>query len=202
HDAMLSESAPVTIADVGDDPTFGAAGDGTGLLWALIDLGAQNAALGVIVDTAAVADAVHSGVGSELKIDVGGTVDRRAGYPINVTARVRRIADGCVESADRCVQNVGRAVLLDVQGRHGGRIDVILTERPPVSVETGLFRALGVDLTNKKIIGVKRTTSLRDVPTASGSQVLVTSTPGITTPLLHYFNWEHVSRPMHPLDPT
>ena len=121
HDAMLSESAPVTIADVGDDPTFGAAGDGTGLLWALIDLGAQNAALGVIVDAAAVADAVQSGVGSELKFDVGGTVDRRAGYPINVTARVRRIADGCVASADRCVQNVGRAVLLDVQGRHGGR---------------------------------------------------------------------------------
>ena len=202
HDAMLSSSAPVIIAEVGDDPMFGAAGDGTGLLWALIDLGALDAALGVIVDREGVATAIKSGVGTTLKMDVGGTLDRRAGYPINVTARVRRILDGRIGSPDHGGIDVGRAALIEVQGRHGGLIDVILTERTPAEVNAEIFMALGVDLSVKKIVAVKRTLGAQGLSGSKSADFIVTSTPGITTPLLHYFDWERLPRPIYPLDAT
>ncbi len=199
HDAMLIGSDKVVIADVSDDPMFGATGDGTGLLWALIDLGAPDAALGLVVDPAGVAAAIESGVGTEIKIDIGGSFDRRAGYPVNVTARIRRIASGPLITADQSTFDTGRAVVLDVQGRHGGQIDVILSERAPAEINEKLFEALGVQLAKKKIVGVKRTSRLGEsFPTAG--EILVTSTPGISTPLFHYFNWERIPRPMHPLD--
>ncbi len=200
HDAMLSSSGPVIIAEVGDDPMFGAAGDGTGLLWALIDLGALDVALGVIVDPEGVSSAIESGVGSMLKMDIGGSLDRRAGYPINVTARVRRIVDGLRVAPDRCRLDEGRAVLLEVQGRHGGQIDVIVTERAPTEVNAELFTALGVDLSVKKIVAVKRSFGGRAAFGSKSAEFIVTTTPGITTPLFHYFDWTRIPRPIHPLD--
>ncbi len=199
HEAMLSEQQPVVIFDAGDDPAAGASGDGTGLLWALIDLGAPDAALGVIVDPAAVIQSIEAGIGATLQFDIGGGVDRRAGYPVNITATVRNIAED-LPTTGNYLALAGRVVLLDVEGRHGGRIDVIVTERAPLSVDPTLFGALGVDLGSKRIVGVKSSGQNRGAYSTIASQILETSTPGITTPSLGYLEFQHVSRPMFPLD--
>ncbi len=199
HDAMLSDEQPVVIFDAGDDPTAGGAGDGTGLLWALIDLGVPDAALGVIVDAAVVARSIEIGAGATLHCDIGGTLDRRAGYPISVAATVSSIVDDVHDSCPSATL-AGRAVLLDVQGRHGGRIDVVVTERAPLSVDLALFEALGVDLGAKRVVGVKSSGQNRALYASISRRVLSTSTPGITTPSLGYLEFQNVSRPVFPLD--
>lgn len=200
HRAMLSEVGPVVIADAGDDPQAGGPGDGTGLLWALIDLGAPDAALGVIVDPAGVARAVEAGIGSRISIELGGSIDHRAGYPINVAARVRRIFDGQAKSDVGCDAHSGRAVVLTVAARHGGQIDVIVTESAPSSVEPALFAALGIDVATKKIVGVKASMDVQAKFGRIGATVLEISTPGITTPILTYLDFARLPRPCYPLD--
>ena len=200
HEAMLHEKGTVVIADSGDDPAAGGSGDGTGLLWALIDLGARDAALGVIVDPAGVARAIEAGVGNEIHLDLGGSIDHRAGYPINITATVRRVSVGRLNLGDRCSVSLGRAVVLDVEGRHGGRIDVIVTEKQPDTIEPDLFGALGIDIATKKIVGVKKSMEVAAAFGHIAARVLQISTPGITTPVLSYFSYQRVPRPICPLD--
>jgi microcystin degradation protein MlrC len=193
HEAMQSTARPVVLSDAGDDPALGAPSEGTGMLWALIDLGAQNAALAAIVDPEAVSTAIDTGVGSILAFDLGGKSDRTAGYPIEVSARVRRIlgaSDG----------GYGRAVQLDVEGRHGGSIDVIVTEQP-VEPTPALFGALGIDLATKQIVGVKSAWRVHETFGLTAARLIETTTPGITTPVLAFFDFQRVPRPIYPLDP-
>ncbi len=200
HDAMLANTGPVIIIDLGDDPSVGGAGDGTGLLWALIDLGALDAALGVIVDPKGVSRAIEVGVGKKVNLDIGGSIDRRSGYPINVTAVIRKISDGRLMLDDQCQVDLGRVVVLAVDGRHGGQIEVILTEKAPDAIEPALFAALGVDIATKKIVGVKSSLNVQASYASIASNILETSTPGITTPVLAYFDYQRLVRPIYPLD--
>jgi microcystin degradation protein MlrC len=192
HEAMQSTDGPIIIMDAGDDPALGAASEGTGLLWALIDLGARNAALAAIVDPEAVATAIAAGVGSTLTFDLGGKFDRSAGYPVAVTAGVRRIigASGA---------GFGRAVRLDVEGRHGGSVEVVVCDQP-VEPTPVLFEALGIDLATKQIVAVKSSWRVRETFSRVASRVIETTTPGITTPVLSFFDYQRIPRPIYPLD--
>lgn len=201
HDAMLVESGPVVILDSGDDPAYGAAADGTGQLWALIDLGAPQAALGVVVDRSAVDRAIAIGVGGTGELDLGGSLDRRAGYSIPVKALVRRISDGMLRLEGNREMDLGRAVVLAVQGRHGGTVEVIVSEKSPPYVDAHLFAALGIDLSSNKIVGVKSSGQSRESFLPIATRIFETSTPGITTPVLAAFDYRQIRRPIYPLDP-
>jgi len=192
HEAMPATAHPVVIADAGDDPALGAASEGTGMLWALIDLGAQNAAFATIVDPAAVESAIRAGAGSTITLDLGGKFDRSAGYPINVTGRVRRILDASEAG-------LGRVVRLDVEGRHSGSVEVIVSERPQ-EPSRAMFEALGIDLAAKQIVAVKSSWRVRENFGNLAASILETTTPGITTPVLAFFDYQRIPRPIYPLD--
>ena len=201
HEAMLNDRGSMLIADAGDDPGAGATGEGTGMLWALIDLGAPAATLALIVDPAAVDAGIRAGVGRTITFDLGGAFDRRAGYPIEVKARVLRISDGRVSLGSGEALDLGRTIVFEVEGRHGGQVDVIVSERAVEPSDPEIFRALGIDLDRKKIIAVKSSWRFRSSFAAEASQMVATTTPGITTPVFAYFDFQRIPRPIFPLDP-
>src|ERR1700761_7717282 len=59
---------PVVIADTQDNPGGGGDSDTTGMLRALVDCGAQGAAIGLMVDPAAAAAAHRAGAGAEITL--------------------------------------------------------------------------------------------------------------------------------------
>ena len=69
---VLAESAsrPVVIADPQDNPGAGGPGDSTGLLQALLDEGAQGAALAMFWDPQTAAQAHEAGQGAEIEVSV------------------------------------------------------------------------------------------------------------------------------------
>lgn len=194
HEAMQSTDHPVIITDAGDDPALGAPSEGTGLLWALVDLGARNVAMAAIVDPAAVETSIAAGAGHTLTFELGGKVDRSAGYPVEVTASVRRIIGAQNEG-------FGRAVRLDVEGRHGGSVEVVVCEQPYAPTPE-MFEAVGIDLAAKQIVGVKSSWRVRETFGRVSPRVIETTTPGITTPVLAFFEYQRVPRPIYPLDPV
>jgi microcystin degradation protein MlrC len=204
HHAMSAARGPVVLADLGDSPGAGAPGDGTGLLWALLDLGARNAALALITDPDAVEQIARAGVGEQVRIDLGGKIDRRHGYPVEVEARVERITDGRYHRGGPVggglEVDLGRTAVISARGRHEGTTEIIVCERRAEPDNLALFRSLGIEPTRKRMIVVKSNVQFRAVFDAIASEVIEVATPGVTTPDFGFFAFQHVHRPIFPLD--
>ncbi|KAG1385238.1 hypothetical protein G6F59_017525 [Rhizopus arrhizus] len=71
-------SRPVVIADTQDNPGAGGDANTTGMLRALVEADAQNAALGLFYDPAAVQAATAAGVGKTVRIRGGNAIARQA----------------------------------------------------------------------------------------------------------------------------
>jgi microcystin degradation protein MlrC len=199
-EAINAKEGPVVLADVGDVPGCGAAGDGTMLLKALLELHAKNTVFAAIWDAEAVAKAIDVGVGNEVTMTVGGRVDKFQGSPLRVKGRVRHISDGkfvCKGPMDTgYVENLGRTVVLDCDG-----ILLILTEarrNDPTDLE--FYRSLGIEPTEKKILAVKGCVHCRASHRPIAKKMIEVDTPGLSSPRLGTLPFKSLKRPIFPLD--
>jgi microcystin degradation protein MlrC len=205
HDAMAAREGPIVIADLGDSPGGGAPCDGTTLLWALLDLGARDAVLAVIADEQAVEACVNAGPGGRVEIPLGGRRDTRHGFPIDVRGKVKTITDGTfmlegpVDTG--LAVDMGRAVVMALEARHGGSINVIVTEKRVQPVDATLLRHAGIQPEDHKIIVLKSSAQFRAAFESIAAQIYEVITPGITTPDPAFFEYRNVQRPIYPLDP-
>jgi microcystin degradation protein MlrC len=205
HTAMAEPAGPVVLADLGDNPGGGSACDGTALLWALLDLGAAGAAVGVIVDHEAVAAAFDEGGGARLELALGGKTDDLHGYPIPVTATVRSLSDGRfvyegpVETGRP--DTLGRTAVLACDGRHGNTVEVIVCERRVQALDTAIFRSQAIEPATRKIVVVKSSVHFRGSFGPLASRIIEVDTPGLTGIDLTRFPYRRLPRPIWPLDP-
>ena len=87
-DAKEKEEAPVVFADISDNPGSGATGDGTHMLRRLLERKVEGVAAVIIYDPETVEQASSSGVGTTLKIRLGGKIcPDIAGEPIDLWLR-------------------------------------------------------------------------------------------------------------------
>jgi microcystin degradation protein MlrC len=204
HSAMDSASGPVALADLGDDPMFGAPGDGTTILWALLDLGARNAVLGPICDPETVARCAASGLGSFTTVSVGGKRDNRNGYPIDVNGVVTHISEHRLHVSETqgtsVLVNPGQVVVLRARARHHGSVEIVLTERQVMAQDPSIFSVAGIDLHARQIIAIKSNGRYRHTFGEVATAYFDVATPGITTPDLNFFDFDSLRRPLYPLD--
>jgi microcystin degradation protein MlrC len=204
HDAMASREYPSVLVDLGDDPSLGGPGDGTTLLWTLIDLGVRDAVLASIRDPEVVAACVRAGVNARVEIPLGGRLDTRHGYPIDVRARVKTVSDGQYirtgPVASGCSASSGATVVLTVEARHGGSVDVIVTEHPHEASDLGFFDNLGINPLERQIVALKSTTSYLSAFQPIASAIHQVLTPGITTPDPAFYDYRRIPRPLFPID--
>lgn len=188
HTAMANPGHSFILLDTGDDPAGGAPGDGTGLLWGLLDLGAHDAVLAPMVDQAAIEQAFAAGVETSIELDVGAKLDRRHGYPVEVRGKVVRLIERLAD------YDTGRVAIVQASGRHGGSVVMALTERRVVIDDLRFFDLLGINLHAHPIIAVKASAAPRVEPEALGRdlQVMLVSTPGITVPDFGYFPFKQL----------
>ena len=204
HDGMAAHEGMTLITDLGDNPDDGAPGDGTTVLWALIDLGVRDAVLASIADERAVAACRQAGVGANVEIPVGGRYDSRHGYPIDVRGTVTNISSGRFQLSGPVrtglVIDAGTTVVLDLEARHEGRVTLVLTERPVQITDTGFFEHIGINVTEHQIVSIKSTIDYRPAFDSVASQIYEVITPGITTPDPAFYEYQHIHRPIYPLD--
>lgn len=87
-DAKEKGEAPVVFADISDNPGSGATGDGTHMLRRLLERKVEGVAAVIIYDPETVEQASSSGVGTTLKIRLGGKIcPDIAGEPIDLWLR-------------------------------------------------------------------------------------------------------------------
>lgn len=205
HAAMSEPTGPVVLADLGDNPGGGSACDGTALLWALLDLGAHDAAVAVIVDQATVQRAVEAGIGASIDVDLGGKTDDLHGHPVPVSAVVQSTSDGAfiyegpMDTGRR--DSLGTTAVLRCTGRHGNVVEVIVCERRVQALDLAIFRSQGIEPTERKILVVKSAVHFRGAFGPIASRIIEVGTPGLTSVEFQRFPYSRLPRPIWPLDP-
>jgi len=166
-------SRPVVLADTQDNPGGGGHGDTTGLLAELVRQQAP-ATLGLINDAESAAACHAAGEGAELALRLGGRSD---GAPLEVTARVLRLSDGrftCTgPMAGGNPADLGPSALLGI-----GPVKVIVVSRKMQAHDQALFRHLGVEPAEEKILAVKSSVHFRADFQPIAETVLVVAAPG------------------------
>ena len=168
---------PYVLADAQDNSGAGATSDTTHLLRALIAAKADRAVVGALVDPEAAAAAHAAGQGAEIEIGVGGKLFAEGGPPLKLRWKVSGLSNGrflCTGpfyGGNRA--NLGACALLT----HGG-VSVLVSTGRMQAADKEIFRHIGVEPSEQKILGLKSAVHFRADFTDIAEEILVVEAPG------------------------
>ena len=189
----------VVLADGSDNPGGGGPSDGTVILQALLDEGAEGAVVGIICDPETVAQAHEAGVGATIDAVIGGKTDRLHGGPVQTRAYVRTLGDG--EFVFRgpmgrgAKGHLGRTAVLVAGG-----IEIVVSERRHQLRDSEMLRSVGIEPLHRRLIAVKSAVHFRaDIGTLA-ERIFDADTPGVHRPDFDSYTYRRIRRPIYPLD--
>jgi microcystin degradation protein MlrC len=139
--AIASETAPVILADSGDNPTGGGVGDRADVLVELIRRDAQEVIVAGITDKPATDEAFAAGVGATLTLTIGASLDP-AGGKVQAEFVVKHLSDD--------PRSLAKQALLQTGG-----ITLVVADRRRPYHNLADFALLGLDPAAAKIVVVK-----------------------------------------------
>jgi microcystin degradation protein MlrC len=179
-------NAPVVIADTQDNPGAGGDSNTTGMLHALLaaDAGVKlggRVAIGLMFDPESAQAACAAGVGATLGLNIGRAVRTWTGEltepPVSASAKVLAISDGVVPMhgpmTAGATMRLGPSACVDVRG-----IRVLLTSAKAQMLDLDLYRFLGVEPSQMKLLVNKSSVHFRAAFGPIASTILVAKSPG------------------------
>jgi microcystin degradation protein MlrC len=198
--ALQSERTPVVLVDTGDNVGGGSSAEGTVLLAELLRQKATDSVICLYAPDE-VRQCAAAGIDQEVKLIVGGKVDRLHGEPVAVAGRVRVLHDGVyvepeVRHGGKRVNRMGLTALVELPGRN---LLVLNSQRhPPFSL--GQLTCLGIQPPRQRILVVKAAIAYKAAYAPIAGLIIPVDTPGLTAVNPHRFDYRHIRRPMYPLD--
>ena len=185
---MGAPGRPVIIADTQDNPGAGGNGDTTGMLEALLELKAQDACLGLLIDPQSAERAHEAGQGASLDFELGARSGLSGHVPIRRRFTVERLGDGrftCSGPMFRGFRmNLGKMALL----RHEG-VRVVLSSVKCQAADQEMFRHLGLEPIQQRLMVLKSSVHFRADFQPIAAEVLVARAPGPALADPAEFNW-------------
>jgi microcystin degradation protein MlrC len=172
---------PVVIADPQDNPGAGGVGETTGLLRALLDAGAQGAALSMFWAPKAAMQAHSAGEGAEIEVSLGGLYPETGGAAVVTGARVEKLHDGTFDFTGpmyggATAQLGPIAVLHLIHDRADVR--VVVGSSRCQNADQAMFTAFGIDTMAQKILVVKSAVHFLGDYEPIAEQVIFAEAPG------------------------
>ena len=195
--AVAAPRGLVILSDTGDSVFGGATGDSTVILRELLRQKVDQLALVPMVDSESARTAFDAGAGAVLSLSLGGKRDTLFGKPVDVRAKVAAVAEGVLDSDTnyRRTFDMGKCALLEI-----GAIRVVVSEFVGVGGNHPVvYRRFGLDPAQAKMAVLKTASNFqyyRDMT----AQIIRANTPGPTMSDLAGFDWQHLPRPIYPLD--
>ncbi|MEI1249909.1 M81 family metallopeptidase [Rhizobium aouanii] len=140
--AIASPTAPVVLAESGDNPTGGGVGDRADVLAELIAREATGVVFAGIADKAGTEACYAAGIGAELELSVGASLDTKGSRPV--------IARFIVKFLHETSDPTDRQAVVSVDG-----IDLVLSAKRRPYHNIADFTRLGLDPHQARIIVVK-----------------------------------------------
>ena len=207
-DSLDRPDGPVILVDLGDDPGSATPADSPVVLEALLRLRAQDAAL-TIRDAPAVEACHRAGVGAQLTLDVGASIDQRFYKPLRVIGVVKSLDDGvytiCGPTHGGWGRDVNRAAWREAHvGKRAvlrltNRVDVILSQTT-TGKDRDFFKSAGIVMDEKRILVVKSNQAHRASFDSIAAGTIDLATPGVSTVDYTNLPFQHLRRPMWPID--
>jgi microcystin degradation protein MlrC len=170
-------SKPVVIADTQDNPGAGGDSDTTGMLRALLDAGAESAALGVMVDPAAAERAHAAGVGSTITLALGGKSGVAGDAPFEGAFVVEALSDGRFDATGPYYggarMNLGPSACLRIGG-----VRIVVGSRKAQMADQAMYRFVGIEPTAQRILVNKSSVHYRADFEPIAQALLIATAPG------------------------
>lgn len=170
-------SRPVVIADTQDNPGAGGDANTTGMLRALVEANAQNAALGLFYDPEAVRQATAAGIGNKVRLRLGGQSGVVGDAPFEGEFVVETLSPGKLRF-DGPMMNGMDVDLEAVAGLRLGGVRVVVSATKTQMLDRNLFRVGGVQPEEMAILVVKSSVHFRADFQPIAQDVLVAKAPG------------------------
>ncbi|TVP46907.1 MAG: M81 family peptidase [Halomonas sp.] len=170
------EGQPVVIADTQDNPGAGGDATTTGMLKALMEADAQEAALGLICDPEAAAKAHAAGEGARILLALGGEPSV-GDAPVDAEFEVVRLSDGRCRYDGPMMHGNQVELGPSAQLRVGG-VSILVTSRKTQLLDRNLLRMVGIEPEAKKILVLKSSVHFRADFQPIASAILIAKSPG------------------------
>ena len=197
--ALACPGRPVVFADGPDSTNSGACGDSVHLLKVFASQAIPDGALTFMVDPEAVAHACEAGVGGEFDMPVGGKRDNVFSSPlplhgtVKAISHVRFILDGHL--GDNMPIDMGRGAVVC-----SGDATVVFTESSGPGSTPKLYRAMGLEPRDFKIVVAKSPAGFRAEYEPFAAEIILTRSPGPASPDFAGLPFRRIDRPLWPLD--
>ncbi len=203
RDLAARDEGPVLLLDHYDNTASGGTMDTTEVLAAVLDEGLEDVAVFGIYDPAAVREMAAAGVGAEVTVSLGGKLPMPAlaeqSRPLTVTGRVKLLSEGrfpaTVAMSRGLSMNMGRTAVLAV-----GSVDIVVISRHIEPFDPGCFRSLGIEPTARRYLMLKSRIHYRVGFAPLVAHVVECAGRGVCTSDYSELTFEHVRRPIYPLD--
>ena len=172
---------PTVLADVQDNPGAGATSDTTGLLRSLVAEGAQGAVLALLWDPESAARAHQAGLGTRLRLALGGRFPASGSHPFEAEFLVEHLSDGHFTCSGQmyggCEVALGRMALLRVVDPLAD-VRVIVSSARFQCLDLAIFRHMGVEPTEQRILAVKSTVHFQADFAPIADEIIPVASPG------------------------
>ena len=172
---------PVVLADAQDNPGAGGSSDTVGLLDAMVRNRARGATLAIIDDGDVAAQAHAAGVGASIVAGLGGKSGQEGQAPYHGRFHVEALGDGrftCYGAMYRGTETaLGPMALLRIEDGESD-VRVIVGGSRFQCLDQAVFRHLGVEPADQRILAVKSTVHFRADFGPIAAEVLVVESPG------------------------
>ncbi len=194
---------PVILLDHADNVGSGGTQDVMTVIAEVLRQGLQDVAVAAVCDPEAVKQMQAAGVGSNITLTLGGRTDMpaidRAGAPLELTGKVRTLTDG--EWVCRGPMYTGVTVRMGPTAvLETGGMQIVVVSQHHEPWDTGVFTSVGIDPLHKRYLLLKSRIHYRAGFAPLAKATLTLDGVGVTTSDNSLLNYEHVRRPVYPLD--
>ncbi len=201
--AQQPGDGPVILLDHYDNTASGGTMDTTEVLAEILAQGLDDVAAFGIYDPEAVQAMVTAGVGAQIDLEVGGKTPMpaipRQSNPLALRGIVKLISDGRFTATgpmNRGAQmQMGRCAVLDT-----GKVEIVIVSRHVEPFDPGCFLSVGIVPQTKRFIMLKSRIHYRAGFKSMARDIVECAGVGVCTSDYSELDFEHVHRPVYPLD--
>ncbi|CAN7264928.1 M81 family metallopeptidase [Phyllobacterium sp. LjRoot231] len=184
--AVVSPTAPVILADSGDNPTGGGVGDRADVLAELLVKGATGTIFAGIADNAAAEACYAAGVGARLDLTIGASLDTKGSKPVSANVEVKFLLETTDPASREAVVSTGG-------------IDVVLSAKRRPYHNIADFTRLGLHPHSAKIIVVKSGYLSPELAPLANPNLMALS-PGVVDQFVERLPRTRKGKPTYPFD--
>jgi microcystin degradation protein MlrC len=193
--AEAFNGSPVVMADPADNAGGGAPSDNTTILRRLLERDVDDAALGPIWDPIAVRLCFDAGVGTRFPLRFGGKTGPASGLPVDANVTVAALKRDCWQSFGPTQVPLGDCAAVKVAG-----VGVVLISNRTQALGLELFRNVGIEPTERKLVVVKSTNHFMAAFGPIARKVIHVDSDGPLSRDYRRIGYGKVLRPIWPLD--